>query len=56
MNSEKLLQTNIAWLRDQISGMHYGEAGIRVIIHGGEVRRVERTITEKIQSGDNGDE
>ena len=50
MSDEKLFEINIAWLRDQISKMRYGDAAIRVIVHDGQVRRVERAVTEKIQS------
>jgi len=50
MSDKELLEANIAWLREQIFKIHYGEAGIRVILHDGEIKRLERTVTEKIQS------
>jgi hypothetical protein len=49
MSGEELLITNIAWLRDKAAGMSFGEAGIKVIIHEGEIKRIERTVTEKVQ-------
>lgn len=37
------------WLDRQISDMVFGEAAIRVTIHDGEVRQIERTVSEKIR-------
>jgi len=49
MISEEVLITTITWLRDKASEMRYGEAGIRIIIHDGKIKRIERTVTEKVQ-------
>jgi hypothetical protein len=50
MNNEKLLKTTIAWLHEQISGMRYGETAIRVIVHDGQVTRIEKSIVQKEQA------
>jgi len=50
MNNEKLLKTTIAWLHQKVSGMQYGETAIRVIVHNGQVTRIEKSIVEKEQA------
>lgn len=38
-----------AWLQDQVSKNAYSEIGVLLIVHDGTIKRIERTITEKIQ-------
>lgn len=43
------LSKAVCWLGEKSQSMKYGELVIKVIIHEGEVTRVERTCTEKLQ-------
>jgi hypothetical protein len=36
-----------AWLREQAAVTLFGEVGVKLIIHAGEVSRVEKSITTK---------
>ena len=38
-----------AWLNEQVRKHQFAELNIRVIIHDGEVRQVERGVIEKIR-------
>jgi hypothetical protein len=38
-----------AWLNEKAASVKYGELSVKVIIHEGVVKRVERTQTEKFQ-------
>ena len=38
------------WLQEQINRYPFGEIGIRLIVHDGQIRRIEKTIIEKEQS------
>lgn len=39
-----------AWLREHATAVPFGEIGIRIVLHGGRVARIERTLTTKCQS------
>ena len=39
----------ITWLREKAILLPYSEVDIRLIIHDGRIKRVERTIVEKLQ-------
>ncbi len=44
-----LMTETITWLKEKSTLMPYSEIDIRLIIHEGKIKRVERTIVEKIQ-------
>jgi len=43
------LDSNFRWLRSELQSCKFGEVGLRVIVHAGHVKRIERTIVEKEQ-------
>lgn len=48
MNDDKL-QSILEWIRGQIDTTPFGEVGINLIIHEGQIRRIEKRICEKAQ-------
>jgi excisionase family DNA binding protein len=44
-----LMIETITWLREKATLLPYSEIDIRLIIHDGKIKRVERTIVEKLQ-------
>ena len=42
----------VSWLMSEISRCCYGEIGIRFVMHGGKISRVERMIIQKSIPGD----
>ncbi len=46
---DKAIQTAAAWLEDQVARQSYAEILIRVTVHDGQVRQVERQVTEKLR-------
>jgi len=38
-----------AWLRKHAQATLYGEVGVRLILHAGQVARIERSVTTKEQ-------
>lgn len=44
-----LMIETITWLREKSTLLPYSEIDIRLIIHDGRIKRVERTIVEKLQ-------
>ncbi|HOU97006.1 MAG TPA: helix-turn-helix domain-containing protein [Bacteroidales bacterium] len=44
-----LMVETITWLREKATILPYSEIDIRLIIHEGRIKRVERTIVEKLQ-------
>ena len=53
---EKKLNALTAWLADQTKKIHYGEVVIKVVLHAGKIRNVEKIINEKQQFEGGGDE
>jgi len=43
----EVIQAAISWLLNQ--RIDYGEAGIKILFHDGQIRRIEKTIVEKEQ-------
>ena len=43
------INDTVNWLKDKSSLYPYSEINIKVIIHDSQIKRIERTITEKIQ-------
>ena len=48
MNGEKI-QAAVDFLRQESTRLSFGEVTVKVIIHNGDVKRIERTICEKEQ-------
>lgn len=46
---DREIHTAAAWLREQAQRMAFGELAVRLILHGGVVTRIERTVTAKLQ-------
>jgi excisionase family DNA binding protein len=44
-----LISESAAWLGEKSTLYPYAEINIRVIVHDGQIRRIERTVTEKMQ-------
>jgi hypothetical protein len=44
---EKELAEAWAWLCERASNLNYGEAGVKLIVHGGRVVRVETALIER---------
>lgn len=44
-----LMVETITWLREKATLLPFSEIDIRLIIHDGRIKRVERTIVEKLQ-------
>ncbi|HPV39724.1 MAG TPA: hypothetical protein PKX40_00995 [Spirochaetota bacterium] len=44
-----LMIETITWLKEKATLLPYSEIDIRLIIHDGKIKRVERTIVEKLQ-------
>jgi len=44
-----LMAETITWMREKAALLPYSEIDIRLIIHDGRIKRVERTIVEKLQ-------
>ena len=44
-----LMAETITWLKEKATLLPYSEIDIRLIIHDGKIKRVERTIIEKLQ-------
>lgn len=40
------------WVEEQVSRYPFSEIGVRLIVHNGEIKRIERSITEKLQQGE----
>lgn len=38
-----------AWLAEQVRRHQFAEITIKIVVHDGEVRQIERTVTEKIR-------
>jgi excisionase family DNA binding protein len=38
----------IAWLTEKLRQYSYAEIGVRLIIHDGKIKRIEKTVVEKI--------
>lgn len=36
------------WIEDQADRLDYGEVSLCIIIHDGNIKRIERTVTEKL--------
>ncbi len=47
-----LMIETITWLREKATLLPYSEVDIRLIIHEGRIKRVERTIVEKVLEND----
>lgn len=45
----KTIQKICEWLEAQGRANPYSEAGIRIVFHAGEIKRVERTVVEKMK-------
>ncbi len=43
------IQQAAQWLEHEAQRIRYGEAVIRVTLHDGQVRGIERTVTEKVR-------
>ena len=42
-----------SWLEREAQRVYFGEVGIALVIHGGRITRIERSVVEKTQaSGD----
>jgi len=46
---ESVIKQASSWIEEQITHLLFGEINIRFIIHEGKIKRIERTITEKVQ-------
>lgn len=46
MNNEKLTAA-MAWLQENAGRVQYGEIGITLVVHAGEVTRIEKIVKEK---------
>ncbi len=44
-----LMAETITWMREKAALLPFSEIDIRLIIHDGRIKRVERTIVEKLQ-------
>lgn len=53
MSNDQLLITAVKFLKDQATGMEYGEIGVTLVIYSGRITRVEKSIVEKEQADDN---
>ena len=47
-NHAKIIKA-IEWLNEAVQGVQYGDIGITLSVHNGEVKKIFKTITEKIQ-------
>jgi len=43
------IDTASTWIAEQVRRHQFAEVVIRVIIHDGEIKQIERTVTEKIR-------
>lgn len=48
--NKQQLDNALKWISGELDGAAFGEIGIKFIIHGGEIKRIEKTITEKAQA------
>ena len=51
MTSEEKISQLSAWMLDEIKNNPYSEIGFSLTIHAGKIRKVEKKIIEKQQSG-----
>ena len=47
--SDSLFKQSVSWLESQIDSMSFGEVSIRIIIHEGSIKRIEKGTIEKTQ-------
>ena len=47
--SERDINTIGSWLRKHVSQVQYGQLVITVTIHDGQVRKVDKTVTESVR-------
>lgn len=43
------IEQAIIWLKEQANKERFADVGIKLVIHNGEVKRIEKTIIEKSQ-------
>lgn len=47
MNNQ--LKAAVEWLAEKTADLEFGEAVIRVTVHDGQVKQIERIVSEKIR-------
>lgn len=47
MNSDELLIAAIKFLKDQTVSVDHGEVGVKLVVYGGQVSRIEKLVIEK---------
>jgi len=56
MNAPKLTPTqaqNIAdWLQSAVDRVEYGTVNIEIVVHAGQIKFVEKKVSEKVHGGD----
>ena len=50
MNAAELIR----WLTDNAARLQYGEISLKIIIHDGTIKQIEKTCTERERPGQNG--
>jgi hypothetical protein len=50
MNQEKVITDATRWLEQMVKTISHGEASIKVVIHAGQIKRVEKGLVEKEQA------
>jgi hypothetical protein len=49
-SAESAVEDAARWLTGALVSARYGEIGVRFVLHGGRITRIERTLVQKVQT------